>query len=89
MVVYGVDAFDHIVASTQQDDISTDGLCASFRQMLASSSRVISPPYSTISSTQGASSPVQIKKVVVEGRSKHDGASLRMYLKVKFPDCCY
>ncbi|KAF8499948.1 hypothetical protein JB92DRAFT_2816967 [Gautieria morchelliformis] len=49
--------------------------------MLTPSSRALSPPRSTVSSVL-ASSPVQIKKVVVEGRSKHDGASLRMYIKL-------
>ena len=50
--------------------------------MPAASSRAFSPPRSIVSLAQGSSSPVQIKKVVVEGRSKHDGASLRMYIKV-------
>ena len=77
-----VDAFDHPVASTQFVDCPSRGHRTTFEEMLASSSRAFSPPHSTVSSAQGPSSPVQIKKVVVEGRSKHDGASLRMYIKV-------
>ncbi|KAF8582306.1 hypothetical protein K439DRAFT_161858 [Ramaria rubella] len=49
--------------------------------MVAASARTFSPPHSTVSSAQAQSS-VQVKKVVVEGRSKHDGASLKMYLKL-------
>ncbi|KAF8517510.1 hypothetical protein BU17DRAFT_49629 [Hysterangium stoloniferum] len=50
--------------------------------MPATSSRAFSPPQSVVSSGQGSSSPVHVKKVVVDGRSRAEGATLRMYLKL-------